>query len=131
MMKKIMTILLGLVLVAGPVSGKELTTVKGEGDVTAKVSLLNDPPVVGKNQLKIEIVDTEGKAITDAKVRVYYSMTPMKGMSPMEYKAKAKLNGDSYVAALSIMMKGHWDVKFKIKRKNAKTINGKARFMVK
>lgn len=130
-MKKIMMLFMGLALVAGPVYGKELATLKGAGDVTVKVSLLNDPPVVGKNKVKIEVMDADGKRVTDAKVRVYYSMVPMGGMTPMEYKAKAKLEGDGYIASLDIMMKGHWNLKFRVKRKGGKSINGKARFMVK
>lgn len=130
-MKKIMMLFMGLALVAGPVYGKELATFKGAGDVMIKVSLLNDPPVVGKNKVKIEVMDADGKRVTDAKVRVYYSMVPMKGMTPMEYKARAKLDGDGYIASLDIMMKGRWEMRFKVKRKGGKSINGKARFMVK
>ncbi len=130
-MKKIILILLGMAMLANPLHAKGLTTVKGADNVTVKVSLVTDPPVVGKNNIKVELTDAKGNALTDAKVKVYYSMTPMKGMMPMNYKAKAKLEGDSYITTLDIGMKGSWDVKFKIKRENADSLNVKASFKVK
>lgn len=122
-MRKIVLVLLGIALLAGPLYAKELTTVKGANGVTVKVSLMNDPPVVGENKIKIELTDAEGKAITDAKVRIYYSMRPTGGMTPMNRKAKPKLEGDSYVAALNIGMKGIWDLKLQIRRKNEKNLS--------
>lgn len=131
MKRTLVSIFLSMTILATPLYAKGLTTVKGEGGVTVKVSLLNDPPIVDKNKIKVEFADAGGKAITDAKVKVSYSMTPMKGMAPMNHKAKAKLEGDSYIATMNIGMKGKWDVKIRVKRKNASSMNIKASFQVK
>ncbi len=128
---KVISILLGIALLASPLYAKELVTVKGTDDVTAKVFLVTDTPVVGKNTIRVELNDSSGKAITDAKVKAYYSMAPMKGMAPMIYKARAKLNGDSYIATLDIGMKGHWELKLKIRRKKASTFNVETSFKIK
>lgn len=117
-MKKIVLILLALSLWASPLCARELAVVNGD-DLTVKVSLLTNPPVVGTNNLRVDLFDSNGKPVTDAKVRVNYSMKPMKGMTPMHYKTNAKLKADSYIVALETRMKGEWDVKLRIKRKNA------------
>lgn len=91
---------------------------------------MTDPPVLGKNSIRIELADSEGNAITDPKVKVYYSLTPMKGMAPMNHKTKAKLEGDSDIATIDIGMMGHWDAKLKIKRENAGSLNIKTSFKV-
>jgi hypothetical protein len=130
-MRKIGLILLIIALLASPLYAKELATVKGEDGVTVKVSLMTDPPVIGSNNIRIDLADTEGNAVTDAKINLYYSMAPMKGMAPMNKKVRPKLEGDSYTAAMKIGMKGHWDVTLKIKRNNANPLIVRTKFMIK
>ena len=48
--------------------------------------------------------------MTDAAVSVAYSMPPMHGMAPMNYKGTAELQGEVYRSTLNFSMSGSWNV---------------------
>lgn len=129
-MGKMFWVFLCTILMASPLSAKELVTVTDQSDLMVKVSLKGDPPTMGKNKIKIQLLDSSGNAVTDAKVKVYYTMPPMKGMAPMNHKTKAKIEGDKYVAPLKITMKGEWNVTLKIQRKDKDSLKAKTGFTV-
>lgn len=52
----------------------------------------------------------------DAKVKVYYNMKAMAGMSPMNFKTNAKADGDHYIAKVNFHMAGRWEFKIKVKK---------------
>ena len=54
--------------------------------------------------------------MTDAKVRIEYSMPAMPGMPAMNYKADAELKGYEYKAKMNLSMSGAWNVAVKITR---------------
>ncbi len=56
------------------------------------------------------IKDGSGKNITDAKVKVGYSMPAMPGMPAMNYKADATLKGNEYKAKVNFSMAGSWSM---------------------
>jgi len=64
------------------------------------------------------VKDAGGKAVTDAKVLVEYSMPAMPGMPAMNYKADAQLKGDAYKAAMNLSMSGSWNISIKVTRAN-------------
>ena len=72
--------------------------------------------MVGDNLMELTIKDTDGKAVTDAKVAVTYTMPPMSGMAPMNYKTDAVPKEGSYQATLKFSMSGSWNVEAKISR---------------
>ncbi|MCF6247859.1 MAG: FixH family protein [Desulfobacula sp.] len=127
----LITTLLVTALLSSPLCAKQLAMVKGEDDVVVKVFLMTDPPVVGSNNIRIELEDDKGNTITDAKIKLYYSMEPMKGMAPMSKKVRPVLEGDHYNADVKTRMKGHWNLTIKIKRKNADLLEVKTKFSVK
>lgn len=115
-MKKLAAFSLVLLLIAGVAYAKEYEVKKksGEYDVTAKID--KNPPVVGDNNITIEIKDASGKYVTDAKVKVEYSMPAMPGMPPMNYKTDAELKGNEYKAKMNLSMSGAWNIAIKITR---------------
>lgn len=117
-MKKAVLFLMILVLIPGALFAKDLEVEKKTGDVTVKVDLDRNPPVVGKNGISIELLDGAGNPVTDAKVKVYYSMPAMQGMPAMSYKTGTALDGKSYKAVLDLTMAGSWNVEVKFKRGN-------------
>jgi len=72
--------------------------------------------VAGKNNVEIAITDASNKAVTDAKVALAYSMPPMPGMAPMNYKTDAELKGNVYRAKVDYSMAGSWNNEVKIIR---------------
>ncbi len=119
-MKKILLLTMALVLVvAGAVYASGLEVQKKAGDYNVLVRLDKNPPVVGNNNMEIEIRDFSGRSVTDAAVRVNYSMPAMSGMPAMNYKTDAALTGVKYTAALNMPMSGSWGVAVKM------TIGGK------
>jgi len=54
--------------------------------------------------------------VTDAKVKVEYSMPAMQGMPAMDYKTDAELKGEEYKATIDIPMSGSWNTVVKITR---------------
>lgn len=113
-MKRIAVIALILVLVAGIAyaAGYEVKKKAGEYDVEVKID--KNPPVVGDNNVTVEVLDSSGKYVTDAKVVVDYSMPAMPGMPPMNYKTDAELKGDKYKAKMNLSMVGPWNIAVKI-----------------
>ncbi len=113
-MKKLVVFALILLLIAGIAYAKDYEVKKktGEYDVTVKID--RNPPVVGDNNITVEIKDASGKHVADAKVKVEYSMPAMPGMPPMNYKADAALSGNEYKTKMNLSMSGAWNVAVKI-----------------
>lgn len=106
-----------LLLLAGIVYAKDYEITKKAGDYDVEIKIDKNPPAVGKNNMEIEIKDAEGKYVTDAKVKVEYSMPAMPGMPAMDYKTDAKLEeGYEYKATMDLSMSGSWNVVVKITR---------------
>jgi len=115
-MKKIALFSLVLLLIAGIAYAKDYEVKKKAGDYNVVVKIDKNPPVVGDNNIEVEIKDASGKYVTDAKVRVEYSMPAMPGMPAMNYKADTALKGYEYKAKINFSMSGPWNISVKINR---------------
>ena len=112
-MKRALILSLVMCLAAGMAVAKSYELQKKSGDYTLDIRIDKNPPVVGDNLMELIIKDAEGKAVTDAKVAVTYTMPPMSGMAPMNYKADAALKGEKYQTTLKFSMSGSWNVEAK------------------
>lgn len=116
-MKKIIVTLISLMFViTGIAFAKDYEVKKKAGDFDVEVTIDKNPPVVGKNNMEIEIKDAAGKYVTDAKVKVEYGMSAMPGMPAMDYKTDAAMEGNEYKAVMELSMSGPWNVTVKIIR---------------
>lgn len=116
-MKKLIVIAISMILlIAGVALAKDYEITKKAGDYDVEVKIDKNPPVVGKNNMEIEIKDSSGKYVTDAKVVVEYGMPAMPGMPAMDYKTDAELKGEEYKAVMDLSMAGPWNVVVKIIR---------------
>jgi hypothetical protein len=91
-------------------NGKDFMIRRKAADYTVDVAINRNPPIVGRNEIRIDIKDISGKYVTSASVTVNYYMPPMPGMPPMNYTVKAPLNGSGYNAIMDIIMTGPWMV---------------------
>jgi hypothetical protein len=114
-MKKFIMAVAVLLLMVGVVYGANTITKKA-GDYTVQVATDKNPPITGKNNVDVTITDKSGKAVTDAKVVVEYSMPAMAGMPAANYKANAELKGDTYKAVIEPSMAGGWNMAVRISR---------------
>lgn len=123
-MKRLSVIGIALLVIAGIVAGmgvgiasaKDYEVRKKAGAYDVAVSIDKNPPVVGDNNVGIEIKDAAGMNVTDAKVTVAYGMSAMPGMPAMDYKADAELKGSAYKAKMNLSMSGPWNIVIKISR---------------
>lgn len=113
-MKTSMMLVLVLLLVAGLAYAKEYEITKKAGEYNVEVKIDKNPPVVGDNNVTVEIKDASGKYVTDAKVLVEYSMPAMPGMPAMNYKTDASAKGNEYAAKMNLSMSGSWNIAVKI-----------------
>jgi hypothetical protein len=114
-MRKLIVLLIGaLVIMAGIAYAKDYEVTKKTGAYTVVVKNDKNPPVAGDNNLTISIKDASDKNVTDAKVKVEYSMPAMSGMPPMNYKTNAVLKGSDYNAKMNLSMAGSWNIAIKI-----------------
>ena len=113
-MKRVMLLLMVSALMVGTAWGKNYEVTKKVDDYTVKVEIDKNPPIVGDNNMSVIIQDASGKNITDAKVKVGYSMPAMSGMPAMSYKADAALQGNEYKAKVNFSMAGSWNVEVQI-----------------
>ncbi len=114
-MRNLTIIVTMLLLAAGAVYAGDTITKKA-GQYSVEVTIDKNPPVTGKNNVDIRVKDKMGKAVTDAKVVVEYSMPAMPGMPAASYKANAALSGDMYRAVIEPSMGGSWNVAVKVSR---------------
>jgi hypothetical protein len=126
-MKSLAFCIIALLVVAGIAYAKDYEVSKKAGDLRVLIKIDKNPPVAGKNNVEIAITDPTGKVVTDAKVALSYSMPPMAGMAPMNYKADGELKGNVYRAMVDYSMAGSWNNEIKITR-SGKTVS--ARFTV-
>jgi hypothetical protein len=112
----IITSFLVVLCSVGIIAAKEYEINKKAGDYTVLIKIDKNPPVVGKNNIEIAITDGSGKAVVDAKVVLTYSMPPMPGMAPMNYKVDAELKGNVYRTKVDYSMAGSWNNEIKITR---------------
>ena len=103
-----------MVFMIGVAYASDLEVTKKAGKYTVIVKNDKNPPVVGDNNLTISVKDVSGNNVTDAKVKVDYSMPAMPGMPAMSYKTKAELKGNVYKAKMNLSMTGSWNIGVKI-----------------
>jgi hypothetical protein len=113
-MKKVLIGVLAVVLAFGVALAKDYEVKKKAGDFDVEVRIDKNPPVVGDNNIAIDVRDSAGKNVTDAKVVVDYSMPAMPGMPAMNYKTDAELKGSAYKAVMNLSMSGSWNIAVKI-----------------
>jgi hypothetical protein len=77
---------------------------------TLDITLNRNPPVMGKNIIRIEIKDARGQSVINNLVTVNYYMPPMPGMPPMNYTLKAIPSGSGYMATMDFIMTGPWNI---------------------
>lgn len=114
--KSLIVIALILLMTVSVVQAKDYEIRKKAGDLNVTIRMDRNPPVAGPNNVEIGIVDASGKAITDAKVVLNYSMPAMTGMPAMNYKADAVPAGNVYKARVNYSMSGSWNNELKITR---------------
>ena len=115
-MKKLAALVLILLLVGGIACAKQYQVTKKAGEYNTAVKIDNNPPIVGNNNVSIEIKDASGQYVRDAKVVVDYSMPAMPGMPAMNYNAVAELMGNEYKAKMNFSTSGSWNIAVKITR---------------
>lgn len=115
-MRKLAVFTLILLLIAGIAYAKDYEVKKKAGAYDVEVKIDKNPPVVGDNNVTVKIKDASGKYVTDARVKVEYSMPAMPGMPAMNYKANAVLSGNEYKAKMNLSMSGAWNIAIKIIR---------------
>jgi hypothetical protein len=72
---------------------------KAEG-LVFDVAINRNPPVLGDNEIRIEIKDPQSNAVLSAEVLVNYYMPPMPRMAPMNYTIPALRDG-AYCAVMT------------------------------
>lgn len=123
-MKTLAAFMLTLLLTAGVVYARDYEVKKKAGEYDIIVTIDKNPPVTGDNGVVVRVRDAAGKDVTDAKVKIEYSMPAMPGMPPMSYKADAALSGGEYRTKVNFPMSGAWNIVMKIAR-NGKTASAK------
>jgi nitrogen fixation protein FixH len=127
MKKSFVTVVSLIFVITGIAFAKDYEVKKKAGDFNVEIAIDKNPPAVGKNHMTIDIKDPSGKSVTDAKVKVEYSMPAMPGMPAMNYKTNAELKDGKYTATMDLPMAGSWNVTVKITR-GGKT--SKAKFSI-
>ncbi len=115
-MRKVAVMVLMILFVAVLAYAGSYEVRKKAGEYDVVVTIDKNPPVVGDNNMTVAVKDASGKDVTDAKVKVDYSMPAMPGMPAMNYKTDATLKGSEYKATMNLSMSGPWNIAVKISR---------------
>jgi hypothetical protein len=100
---------------------RDLQLAKKAGEYGVEIRIDRNPPILGDNNIIVEIKNSAGTPIDDADVLVNYYMPPMPRMAPMNYITKTKLNGKKYNATMNLIMAGPWIIAVKITREGKTT----------
>src|SRR5271157_3490547 len=102
-MKKLILSAMSVILVLAVVAyAKDYEVTKKTGEYDVLVTIDKNPPVVGNNNVTVTVKDAAGKYVTDAKVKIEYSMPAMPGMAAMNYKTDAVLSGQTYTTKMNL-----------------------------
>lgn len=123
-MKKIAAVVLVLLLSGGLVWAKDYEIQKKAGELSVVVKMDKNPAVMGENGISVTVKDSAGKEVTDAGVKVEYSMPAMPGMPAMNYGSVLAVNKSAYQGKLNFSMTGPWNIVVKIVR-SGKTVSTK------
>jgi hypothetical protein len=115
-MKKVALVPLILLVITAVAYARSYEVTKKAGPYTVIATIDKNPPVVGDNNISIEVKDSSGRDVTDARVSADYSMPAMPGMPAMNYKTNAALRGNSYQSRINLSMAGSWNVAVKVTR---------------
>lgn len=115
-MKKLLLLTVVLLLTAGIAYAKDYEVQKKAGEYNVTVRMDKNPPAAGDNNVTVSVKDASGKDVTDAQVKIDYSMPAMPGMPAMNYKTGTKLKGTEYRAVMNLSMPGSWNIAVKITR---------------
>jgi hypothetical protein len=108
---KCQVVLLFLIIFFTPaLHGKEFAVKKNIDGYTLDVILSQNPPAAGRNDVRVEIRDSQGRPVVDTPVTVNYFMPPMRDMPPMNYTVKTQPHGSGYKATMDFIMKGPWNI---------------------
>lgn len=103
---------------------------KNSDGMTIKLSLQGNPVRPGTNQARVVVLDEQGKRVTNARITLYYGMMAMTGMPPMNFKTRLDADGEAYSSSVELKMKGHWNMKVKVKSRDGKSRTTKMGVMV-
>jgi hypothetical protein len=107
-------VLISLCCMTGTSDAASLADSKKVGDYNVAILIDRNPPILGINNLEVEIRGADGREVADAKVLVNYYMPPMPRMAPMNYRADAPFRGGKYRVAMNFIMEGPWYIVVKI-----------------
>jgi hypothetical protein len=110
-----------MLLTVGAAYAKDLKMLKKAGEYTVQLRFDKSSPVAGDNSVAIEVTDSMGRLVTDAKITVDYSMPAMPAMT---YSADTSQTGEVYNAVLNLSMAGSWNIDVKVTH-NKKTVTAK------
>lgn len=111
--QKLLALLPLILIFAAHAHAKDFTVRRNMDGYAVEVAINRNPPILGNNDLRVEIRDSVGKHVTDALVTVNYFMPPMPGMPPMNYTVKAPPRGSGYGITMDLIMKGPWNIVIK------------------
>lgn len=114
-MKRLSALLISIMLLmAGIAYAKDYEVTKKSSAYVVVFKNDKNPPATGENNFAILVKDASGKNVTDAKVKVEYSMPAMPGMPAMNYKTNAVLKGNEFTGKMNLSMAGSWNIAIKI-----------------
>lgn len=82
-----------------------------ETALSMTIDLTTDPTPakVGKNKVRVKVMDASGQPIADADVDIRLSMPAMGSMAPMESKSALKPAGNGYAGEVDVPMAWSWE----------------------
>jgi hypothetical protein len=99
-----------MTLISSMAFGRDYTMRRKIDGYTMDISINRNPPIIGKNNIRIEIKDHSGKDVINAPVTVNYFMPPMPGMPPMNYTVQAFPRSSGYEVVMDFIMTGPWNI---------------------
>jgi hypothetical protein len=98
----------------GIVDARILEACKKGREYEVRIQIDKSPPIIGANNIAVEVKDSSGRTVSDAAVLINYYMPPMPRMVPMFYRTEAPARGGKYCATMNFVMSGPWIIAVKV-----------------
>ena len=112
---KRLLVILASVLLATAMSAVSAEIVSSEGQkFTVQLNLDGDPVTPGRQLARVNIIDGDGKPVTNAEVKLSYGKKPSEESPGMNFITSARPQGEHYAATIDLSSEGQWNFKVNV-----------------
>lgn len=115
LLTKRVLVITGCILMAAITSTLNAEMLSTEGSkLTVQLNLDGDPVTPGRQLARVNVLDSEGKPVKDAEVKLSYGKQASAESPGMNFITSARPQGEHYAATIDLSSEGEWEFKVNV-----------------